>query len=97
MADSGMVEHRVADTEGIKPADGDAFGDVGAKPTGLRDVVKGTDGQGAYDDFWTHRGSPIVGIAAPLQRGKHLGEIELMVDSDQEVFRLGDKPAIREW
>ena len=85
VGDGGMVEHWVVDAEETKPAIADILRDGRAQSAEGGDVVNGAEGEISAHRFGMDGGAAEVRTVSLFQRGDKLGEVQLLVNPDQQV------------
>ena len=87
-----MVEHGVIDGEETEPSIGDVLGDGGTQSPEGGDVVQIADEEGPDHHFGVDGGSAVVEAVAVLQGSYKPGEIELLINPDQQMVGIDKIP-----
>jgi hypothetical protein len=85
-----MVEHRVVAGKETKPGIADVLGDGRAQSAKGGDVVKGADEQRPDHNLGMDSGATEVGAVPLFQRGGNLGEVQLLIDPNQQVVGVDE-------
>ena len=94
VTDSGMVEHRVVDGQETEPAVGQIFRYGRAESTEGGDVLQGEDQQGPDQNLGMDHRPAKVGAVSLFQRCGQMGEVQVLVNLDQEMVGVDKVPQL---
>lgn len=92
--DRGVVEDLLVDPHEAEPPEGDVLRYRVNQATVEGDVVEGRDQQRPDHDFGVHGRTAAVARVLLLQRGDQFGEVERLVDLDQQVVGVDEVPEL---